>query len=355
MISEKDALNLINSNIKYVGKTKIDILKSHGHFLALDVISLKNSPPFDKSAMDGFALGKNYQKYQNFKIIHTLAAGQDNKIKLEKNLSYRVMTGAKVPLGAIKIIPFENTLYNENSFKIIKESSKNICQKGEDFKKGYTLFAKNTLLTPLMIATIASSGVKEVLVYKKPTVGLITTGDELVQDIEKIVNSKIFNSNYEIISRYLENDKYTTEHIHIKDDEKQTSKILRDFSDKCDIVFTTGGISKGDFDFIRKFLGSNAKKIYQSVAIKPARPNGFYIFKNTPFICFPGNPVAATLSYLIFGRVQYIPVIYNGKSLVMPKYRGPADLLTLAKSNGFLIVPKSESNFVNTTKILPVN
>ncbi|WP_305085849.1 molybdopterin molybdotransferase MoeA, partial [uncultured Clostridium sp.] len=218
----EEAISILNDNVKHLETEEVDLINGINRVLSEDVYSKIDNPPFNKSAMDGYAVIANDSNFkEKIKIIDKVFAGEVCNSEVISKTAVRIMTGAPIPKGATAVIKQEDVTLIDNNFIILNKTLKeneNVCFKGEDIKKGKLLVSKGKKLDFADIGIIASTGIERVKVYKLPKIALISTGDEVIDIGEKLIPGKIFNSNkYSIISRIKElgfNIDYTT---HVKD------------------------------------------------------------------------------------------------------------------------------------------
>lgn len=275
----------------------IDFIDSAGRILAENVYSDMHMPPFDKSAMDGFACRKK-DLQNHLKIVEVLPAGKIPEKNIGLNECAKIMTGAMIPKGADCVIMVEHTEeVGPNLIQFTKENTNtNICYEGEDMKKGDLVLEKGILIKPQHIAVMASVGYTEVLVSKQPNIGIISTGDELVEPEQKPSPSQIRNSNaYQLIAQVQRAGGIPNYQGISEDSEKITYAVISDALKENDIVLLTGGVSMGDFDFVPDIMTKAGVDIkFRSMAVQPGKPTIFGTFGEGKFIFgLPGNPVSS--------------------------------------------------------------
>ncbi|MBE6052368.1 MAG: molybdopterin molybdotransferase MoeA, partial [Clostridium sartagoforme] len=233
-ISLEEALEILNDNINTMGIEEVTLLKGLNRILAKDIYSGINNPPFNKSAMDGYAIISEDAFIDNIlKIIDKVYAGGFSKKLLTKNTAIKIMTGAPIPQGANAVIKQEDVILDANNIIIRKEVSENenICLIGEDISKGDLLVKASRKLNYSDIGIIASSGVRKVSVYKKPKITFFSTGDEVIDIDKELEYGKIYNSNkFSIISRLLELGYQVNDSQHIKDDYIEIGRNIKEAS-----------------------------------------------------------------------------------------------------------------------------
>ena len=303
MITFKKACNLIKKNVL---KTKIeeivDIESSYLRVISKDYISNHDLPFTNLSAMDGLVVNeKDLEKYKKFKIIGESKSGDSFCESFKGNKCKLIYTGAPVPKCSKRVIPKENCniKINENTAEIKEISSeKFIRQKGWDIKKNQKFLKSGSIMNIRNISLAKSLKLKKVKVLKKPRIHIISTGDELV----KKNNPLIEPSNHlmiKLLAKKFGGEVVVTE-IVSDDESKFTNKILK--LKNYDLIITSGGISVGKYDIVRKTLKNlGCEVIFNKIALKPGKPATFGKFKNNKFILsLPGNPVSCFISMLNF-------------------------------------------------------
>ena len=306
-ISLEKAVSILEKRIKCIKKTeKIELDQALGRILSKDIISKINVPPSNNSAVDGYAFKHsdlNKKSETILKLAGRITAGQNFNKKIKKGEIARIFTGARVPEGADTVIMQEdcNTTDNEIVLKPGIFKGANIRKKGEDIKYGKKIISKGSKLKAQDIALIASVGIKEIGVFEKLTVGIFTTGNELYEPGTKTSNSGIYDSNRYCLKNLLETINCSVKDYGIKkDNEKLIKNTLKKISKECDLIITTGGMSVGEEDYVRKVLEKNGSLNFWNIAIKPGRPLAIGKIDKTIIICLPGNPVSV---YLLFGMI----------------------------------------------------
>ena len=307
MINFEDALKIVLESVNPSGKTeKVEFVNSLNRILAMDVYSDMNMPPFDKSAMDGFAC-RMEDIANELQVIEVLPAGKIPENKVGPNECIKIMTGAIIPDGADCVLMVEHTEKTENGrIRFLKENTKsNICYFAEDIKEGALVLEKGIRIKPQHIAVMASVGCTLPEVYLKPKVAIISTGDELVEPDSFPAKSQIRNSNgYQLIAQ-VERAGAIADYMGIvEDSEEATYNTIKSALENNDVVLLTGGVSMGDFDFvpdIMKQLDIDIK--FQKVAVQPGKPTTFGTAKNNKFVFgLPGNPVSSYAQFELLVR-----------------------------------------------------
>jgi molybdopterin molybdotransferase len=309
--SLNNALKLINDNQKVCDIEEISIYDAHKRVLAEDIIAFHDSPPFDKSAMDGYALiaedtfGSSQSNPREFKIIDAIGAGDFSSKKVNNNEAIVIATGAPIPDGANAVLMKEYTTDEGDNLTIYSQVTpgENISPKSEDIKKGDLILSKNTFIRYQELGLIASAGYDKVKVFKKPRVKVIITGNELIEPTkDEIDKAKIINSNQFTIKSMIEESGAICEISHAGDSFDEVKKAILDAAENYDVIMTTGGtaISKGDV--VLDVVDDVGDILFHGVAIRPGKPFGAGIVNNKMIFTLSGQPVAAMSQFDIFAR-----------------------------------------------------
>ncbi|MFL2649381.1 MAG: gephyrin-like molybdotransferase Glp [Dehalococcoidia bacterium] len=318
MLSVEDAREKILSKFKTLNPIQINILESVGSVISENIISEINVPPLDNSAMDGYAVIKNDllkaddENIIYLDVIEEIPAGTIPKLSLSPGQASRIMTGAPIPSGSDAVVPFEDTNELENNdknkigIKISVKNLENIRKKSEDIKKGSVIIKKGSLITSATVGVMASIGLEKVSVIRKPIIGILSTGNELLEPGEKNQDGKIYNSNtYTLSSLVTEFGATPLIQKHALDKVEDLEKKLAKLKD-VDLIVTSAGVSKGDYDIVKDVLDKNGDINLWSVNMRPAKPLAFGIItidgKKIPLLGVPGNPVSAMIAFEKFGR-----------------------------------------------------
>ncbi len=304
-ISLEKAISILKKRTKCIKKIEIIKLdRSLGRILSKDIISKINVPSFNNSAVDGYAFKHsdlNKKSETALKLFGRITAGQNFNKKIKKGKVVRIFTGAKIPEGVDTVVMQEDCYLNNNEV-ILKAGlfkGANIRKKGEDIKNGKKIISKGSKLRAQDIALIASVGIKKINVFKKLTVGIFTTGNELFEPGKKVSSEGVYDSNRYCLKNLLETIHCSVQDYGIKkDNEKLIKKSLKKISKKCDLIITTGGMSVGEEDYVRKVIEENGSLNFWNIAIKPGRPVALGSIFKKPFIGLPGNPVSVMITFL---------------------------------------------------------
>ena len=309
--SLSNARKLISDNQKTTEIEEISIWDAHKRVLAEDIIAFHDSPPFDKSAMDGFALiaentfGAANSSPKELKIIDAIGAGDFSSKKVTENEAIVIATGALIPEGANAVLMKDYTTTDGDDLTIYSQVTpgENISPKSEDIEKGQKILDKNTFIRYQELGLIASAGYDRVKVYRKPRVKIIITGNELVEPTkEEIDKAKIINSNQFTIKAMVEDSGAVCEVGCAGDTFDEVKQAILDASEEYDVIMTTGGtaISKGDV--VLDVVDDIGEILFHGVAIRPGKPAGAGIVNGKMVFTFSGQPVAAMSQFDMFAR-----------------------------------------------------
>jgi len=287
----------------------VTLSRSHGRILAKPLHAHLPQPPFDNSAMDGFAL--RHADLANGAPLHLIGeqfAGLALDLHIEQGQCARITTGAPLPRGADTVVMKENTRI-ENGQVFVTEPPRpgqNIRHAGEDSAIGDLLINADTVLTPARIALAASQGLPELPVHIQPTVAVFATGDELIEPGLPLKPGQIYNSNREQLMGLLRADGLQpVAWPSLPDDPAQMLTLLRDAAQAFDVIITCGGVSAGEKDHLPELLREHGEILFWKARIKPGMPVLFArggALGKALLIGLPGNPVSVLATYLVYAR-----------------------------------------------------
>lgn len=313
-VSFDEARSIVLSSVKKRGNERLPFENIYGRILQEDVRSEYNIPPLNNSAMDGFAV--RWTDTVDASLEHPVeltvtgevrAGGLYANLYVEEHTALRIMTGAPIPEGADAVIPVENT--REDTVRgvvaVLKKSQlhENIRFAGEDVKAGQIVLEAGTIMRSADIGLLAAVNKREVSVYSKPTVAIISTGDEIAEVGADLAPGQIRNSNaYSLQSEIAKYNGVPVYYGIAKDSLSETRKIfLRAL--EHDIVISTGGVSMGKYDLVKNVLNELGVDIlFETIKMKPGKPVVFGVRDNTLVFGLPGNPVSTLVSFIEFVR-----------------------------------------------------
>ncbi|MHC4324489.1 MAG: molybdopterin molybdotransferase MoeA [Planctomycetota bacterium] len=375
MLVFDQALRIVLGSSRQLGSERVDLFAAANRILAEDVTSDVDMPPFNKSAMDGYACRRS-DLTNELSIIENIPAGCMPSKTIEANQCAKIMTGGVVPQGADCVVMFEQTEQpTAKTLRFIGEqTSDNICLKAEDVRIGQMVLRKGTWIRPQHIATLAAVGCGSVRVSRQPEVGVISTGDELVTPDENPGPCQIRETNgHQISAQVGQTGAIVSNYGIVADRKVDIDRMLRKAMAENDVVILSGGVSTGDYDYvpeIMKQIGFNV--LFQKVALKPGRPTVFGLSKDTYCFGLPGNPVASFVVfellvkpflYKMMGhdylsacacvplaiditrkkteRQSWIPVVISDDLEAKPvTYHGTANITALCDADGLISIDK---------------
>ncbi len=373
-VTIEEALDLIYKNTTKKSLKILPIEQALDSVLCEDIVAKHNLPPYDNSAMDGYAV-KVDEAGKAVRVTHTIFAGDDSSEELESGFAIKIMTGAKIPYGCECIVPIEDTKETDDGVILPDdlEVGRHIRLCGEDIKSGTLILTSGQRLHAHHITLLASQGISHVKVYKKPKIAIFASGNELKMHFQNVESYQLYNTNTPTFySRALElgcevefigtaHDTIEDIHLHIK------SAL------DCDLIITSGGVSVGDADFTKEAFGAfDYEMFFDKVEIKPGKPTTFGRIGGTCVLNLPGNPLAAALNFELFGqsiilalsgdkekyintietkmeddyklkagRRTLVPGFFNGSSFKPYKKFSPGMISPLATSNSYIIIDES--------------
>lgn len=364
-IKTKDALNRIIAKDQY---SKLDL------------------PPFNKSAMDGYAILAN-DLHDTYQLLETVAAGEITSQKLKPGTAIKVMTGAPVPENTAQVIPVEQTELIDDRVKInLRENIKHFCLKGEDIKTGQLILTAAQKLGPIEIANLIASGITEVEVYQQPRITIISTGGEITEDFNELKPGSIMNSNGPMLHALsLKHNLLIVGEYAVLDQLDTTIAALKQALDQSDVVIFTGGVSMGDYDYVTEAIKQIGATIhFNRLALKPGKPTTFATLNNKFIFGLPGNPVAVYVTFHLFvlqliklitgqknqygnwskfplaktftrkkaDRTEFVPCKLTSDYTIKPiEFHGSGHLLALLNCDGFFICPQGQTEILQNTNV----
>lgn len=311
LITVDQALELILQHTQVLATERLKLNQALNRYLAEDIYSGINLPLFSQSAVDGYALCTQaaIEPESEFQLIGEIRAGQQDELQLQDGQAVRIFTGAKLPLGTTTVARQEIVQALDLSRIKITEQLKvhaDIRDVGEEISVGQLLANKGQQLSVGAIASLSMAGINTVEVLQYPKVAVVITGDEVAESIEDFVAGKIFDANGPLIEAWFQQVGQQVEIFHVADTEAAVRKLIQELSASHDLILTTGGVSVGDYDFIRPVaLDLGFKQIFWKVKQKPGKPMLFaQLQRNDSSHCYllglPGNPAAVYVGMQIY-------------------------------------------------------
>lgn len=374
MIEFHDALHIVLDHAAATGTQGISLDSACGRILALDVNAPSDLPPFSKSAMDGYACRKEDTE-NGMEVLEVIAAGKLPVHQIVPGTCSKIMTGALIPRGANAVLMVENaTLHNRRVYGP-RPGSDNIIRQGEDLKAGEPVLRAGTLLQPQHLSLLAMCGITTVTVSREITVGILSTGDELIEPGTPFLPGKIYNSNsWQLMAMMRHMGAVPTYYGIAPDSPQETRLRLQAALDANQVVILTGGVSEGDYDCVPGVIRELGFEIlFDRIRVQPGKPTIFAVSPSTGKFLFglPGNPVSSfvqcrlivhpflaamqgarwqpiTTVFRLKGeytrrkaeRMAHIPIRINNDGTCSPvPYNGSAHLVALSSAHGLGRIP----------------
>ncbi len=308
LTSLNDALTNIDSLIKPISFEEVNTSNSINRILATNIKSELDIPPFDRAAMDGYAVraedtfGASPSNPKIIKKIGTIEIGEQTNLVLKSGEAIRISTGAVVPEGSDAVIKIEDTEIMDEEVSLYSSlvPGKNVSKKGEDIPRGADILNSGITIKASHIALLSSLGIKQIKVKKQPKISVFAVGDELVDVGNPLPTNKIYNSNSPMISSLVKTyGGCVVRESSLKDDKEEIKNNLINSTKDSQIIIFTGGTSVGTKDFLPEILHENGQVITHGIAIRPGSPLLIGLMEQTIIFCLPGTPVAAYVCFLL--------------------------------------------------------
>ncbi|ASJ00759.1 molybdopterin molybdotransferase MoeA [Thermococcus gorgonarius] len=381
----REALRMMLEDIEEIPDVEeVPLDRALGRVLAEDVVSPIDSPPFNRAAVDGYAVraedtfpAREYNPVE-LRVIDEVPAGGESKTKVEPGTAVKLLTGAKIPEGANAVLMQEMAEREGNIIKVLRPVApgQNVAMKGEDVRKGQAVLKKGQVLRPQDLAILKSIGFKSVMAKRKPRVGIIVTGSELIEeyDEEALNHGKILESNSIMLKGLVK--QYFGEPVFygvFPDDPEEIGAIIERAKKENDLVLVTGGSAFGDMDFAHRFV----KLLFHGTTIRPGRPIGY---GERTFV-MSGYPVAVFAQFHLYvkhalaklvgarnyevrvkarltdrvpsqlGRAEFVKVWYEDGKARPIKKKGSGIISSLVESNGYILIPEDSEGYLEGEEV----
>ena len=311
MISVHDALAIVLETVTPLAGERVGLFEATGRVLAEEIHSEREVPPFNNSAMDGYAVRwedireASADKPAELAVLEVIQAGAVPTQTVTSGTASKIMTGAVVPPGADTVIRIEDTEEHDERVSIhqTNDAGANVRSQGEDIHTGQTVLEKGRVLRPADVGLLASVGRSFVLVRQRPRVAILSTGNELVEVDGSLQPGQIVNSNAYTLAAAVQEAGGLPVPLEIARDTLDETRTALNESVRHDVVLSTGGVSVGDFDFVKAAmdeLGMN--RLFWQVAQRPGKPLTFGLLKERLYFGLPGNPVSALVCFYLYVR-----------------------------------------------------
>lgn len=387
LLSIEEALQKVLEAAQPLPPRPVPLDAAIGHYLAEGVSADLDNPPFDKSLVDGYALRFDdvTEGHTRFHVVGTVTAGEVFSRRLERTEAVRIMTGAPLPPGADVVVMQENVTVAGDSIEIERKPEgryQHVLRRGATIHAGDVILRRGTRLKPAHVGLLAECGAVEPLVFPRPRVAVLTTGDELVPPSSRPGPGAIRNTNAPMLVAAVQQQGCTASFVrHVRDDQEELASAIAEARDQSDVVLLTGGVSVGERDYVPEVLARlGATRVFHGVRMRPGKPLYFGLWEHPHRVYvfgLPGNPVSALVGFLLFvrplirvlagalaGPPSHVPArlaeswtircerptywpaaiwYEQGGLLAKPlPWQGSPDLHTVSKSDGFIFLPEGE-------------
>ncbi|MBE9528064.1 MAG: molybdopterin molybdotransferase MoeA [Proteobacteria bacterium] len=391
MLPVQEAIEIILNEVAPLGTETVESLHASGRVIAEHVLAKRANPPWDNSAMDGYAImaadavAATEECPTKLKVLYDLPAGSFPHAPVGPGEAVRIMTGAPVPDGADAVVMVERTEKLEESGEVLIKAAPNggdnIRYSGEDFRIGQRVISAGTLIRPAEILMLAAVGQPEVTVYKRPVVAVLSTGDELVDIDKRPDKGQITNSNGYALAALAESAGCIVRFLGIARDTRESLTEKLNEAIEADAIITSGGVSVGDYDLVKDVLSELGSTMrFWKVALKPGKPLAFGVISGRPAFGLPGNPVSSMVAFEQFvrpallkmagreaifqttlkatitegvrirpGRMNFLRAVLNteGDDYTVTPLKGQSSgaITTMVDANAYIIAPPDSSGF----------
>lgn len=311
MISLEEAQRIVRDGCQVHDPVSILVREALGCVLAVDVTAREAIPPFANSSMDGYAVraSDTLDAPTRLRVVGEIAAGSVSSVELGAGEAMRIMTGAPMPVGADAVIMVEESTV-DGDFVVLDSVARPrqfVRDVGGDVNIGDRVLVAGTILRPTHLGVLASLGELEVTVYPRLVIGVISSGDELVEGNAPLGPGQIREANKELLLALVSRTNAIPIDLGlVRDDEKEIAAAFVDAARRCDAIVTSGGVSMGDYDLVKATLDRLGKMQWMQIAIQPAKPFAFGALdasgREVPVFGLPGNPVSSMVSFELIAR-----------------------------------------------------
>lgn len=309
MIPLEEARRYVLERVRPLDAHRVPLADAAGRVLAEPVVAAEQVPPFANTAMDGFAVqaADTTEAPVVLSVVGTIAAGDSFSGSVGPGQAARIMTGAPLPDGSDAVVMVERTVFDDAALTVevgvAVEPGNHVRAAGEDIQIGDVVAEAGVTLTPGHLGVLASVGIHEVSVVRRPRVGVVSTGDELVDDRRPLNPGEIRDANRHTLLALVAASGWEAVDLGIvADDPDQLRAVFGDAAERCDAILSSGGVSMGAFDYVKVILDELGEMRWMQIAIKPAKPFAFGCIGDTPVFGLPGNPVSSMVSFEVLAR-----------------------------------------------------
>ena len=311
LIGIDEALELIRTQPKTLTTEVLALAQGLNRYLAKAIYSEVNLPSFSQSAVDGYAINSSLTQLQDvcFDVIGEIKAGSELEYQLLDGQAIRIFTGGKIPEGTTHVARQEIVKVESETIRLIEQlkPQADIRFTGEEVQSGQLLAEVGQNINIGALAALSMAGVKTIEVFQQPKVAVVITGDEVAETVEDLQAGKVFDANGPLLKAWLQDYGLDAEILHIADDAEQVTQCFERLKQHYDMIITTGGVSVGDYDFVRPCAFENGfEQIFWKIKQKPGKPLFFAEYTGQNHHCYllglPGNPAAVYVCMQIYGK-----------------------------------------------------
>ena len=333
LLTIEDAQGLILERVRQLPAEMVALEDATGRVLAEPAVARVDLPPFPSSAMDGFAI-RSADVPATLPVVARIAAGKPADRRLEAGEAMAIATGGAVPDGADAVVPIESVVEKDNTIFVEEaiDPGRHVRPRGGDVAAGAEIAGPGTRLSPPRIGALAAAGVAEVHCGRRPRVAVLATGTELRRPGEELRPGELYEANGILLETALRRDGAVVERLPAVEDDEEAHRRALEQGLGADVLVTTGGVSVGPHDLVRKVgAGLGVKEVFWRVAVKPGKPISFSVRGDTLVFGLPGNPVSTLVGYELFvrpavlalqGAANPLPAFQSGR-LARPIRRDP--------------------------------
>jgi molybdopterin molybdotransferase len=321
MISVNEAKGIISASVRPLHPRKLSLNDAFDTVLAENIYAPYDIPAFPQSSMDGYAIAySDLEKRNDFSVSGESAAGSTREFGITERTAARIFTGAAVPAGADTVVMQEKIRLNDGKITVEDDAlirGSNVRSKGSEIARGELALPQDAYLSAAAIGFLANIGVTNVSVYAKPVVGIILTGNELVSPGKPLKYGEVYESNSIALKGALRQFHISPEHIReAKDDPAELKQIIQETLLPCDMLLLTGGVSVGDYDYVKSALEEcGVKTLFHKIKQRPGKPLFFGMADGKVIFGLPGNPSSVLTCFYEY-VVPAIKQLSNGRQAI---------------------------------------
>ncbi len=380
LLSFEEAKRVVDENVRPITRTeKINIDDASGGVLAEDIVATLSTPPFDRAAMDGYAV-KARDTFDSgqfnprvLDLVGELHAGDAPQQRVSTGQCIQIATGAMMPGGADAVVMVEDTEAENGRVKVFKAvyPKANVAKKGEDIKKGEPVLRRGFVLDPGRIGVLASQGINQVRVYEKPRVAILPTGEEVVEVGKRLKPGQVYDINSHTITSVVKANGGIPLRVGIVADDINKLKSTIAEALKSDLVVVSGGSSVGERDLLIDVIQEIGEILFHGIQVKPGKPTIFAMIQDKPLMGMPGYPTSCLINTYLFllpairkmahlpprtgevveaklsrrvpgsvGRKQFLTVKIEGNEAV-PVFKESGAITSIAEADGYIEIAEN--------------